>query len=194
MAEPTGPHGWKSARDCSLGSWQLPGEPTALADPDGRISFANPALTRITGLASDGVVGQGLSLFGLPWAGATLRSQHAGLYCGPAANNVVRDDGVGLSSEVQARIFEPFFTTRPQSQGTGLGLVVDDEASLRSIAADTARAPLTLQPGGVPFRGLESDQGDLWPKNYRAFAQVAVAAEQRDRLVGGQTLQLVGNF
>lgn len=34
----------------------------------------------------------------------------------------VRDTGVGMSAEVQARIFEPFFTTKVPGQGTGLGL------------------------------------------------------------------------
>lgn len=34
----------------------------------------------------------------------------------------VRDSGVGMTSEVQARAFEPFFTTKPQGVGTGLGL------------------------------------------------------------------------
>ena len=34
----------------------------------------------------------------------------------------VRDTGLGMSPEVQARIFEPFFTTKPPGVGTGLGL------------------------------------------------------------------------
>jgi len=36
----------------------------------------------------------------------------------------VRDDGNGISPEVQARLFEPFFTTRAAEGGTGLGLAV----------------------------------------------------------------------
>jgi CheY-like chemotaxis protein len=34
----------------------------------------------------------------------------------------VRDDGAGMSADVQSHIFEPFFTTKAASRGTGLGL------------------------------------------------------------------------
>ncbi|MEO0601741.1 MAG: ATP-binding protein, partial [Myxococcota bacterium] len=36
----------------------------------------------------------------------------------------VRDNGCGMSEEVQARIFEPFYTTKPVGQGTGQGLAL----------------------------------------------------------------------
>jgi len=35
---------------------------------------------------------------------------------------MVRDSGLGMSPDVQARIFEPFYTTKKVGQGTGLGL------------------------------------------------------------------------
>ena len=35
----------------------------------------------------------------------------------------VRDTGIGMSEEVQARMFEAFYTTKPKGKGTGLGLV-----------------------------------------------------------------------
>lgn len=34
----------------------------------------------------------------------------------------LKDSGVGMTPEVQARIFEPFYTTKPAGRGTGLGL------------------------------------------------------------------------
>lgn len=41
----------------------------------------------------------------------------------------VRDDGRGLSPEMQARIFEPFFTTRAGQGGSGLGLAICQSAA-----------------------------------------------------------------
>lgn len=34
----------------------------------------------------------------------------------------VRDEGVGMSTEVQTRVFEPFYTTKERGEGSGIGL------------------------------------------------------------------------
>jgi two-component system, sensor histidine kinase FlrB len=55
----------------------------------------------------------------------------------------VRDQGKGMSPEVQRRLFEPFFTTRPE--GTGLGLAI-----MRSVI-DAHGGEVTVQ--SEPGRG-----------------------------------------
>jgi signal transduction histidine kinase len=36
----------------------------------------------------------------------------------------IRDNGDGLSPDVQAHMFQPFYTTKPAGSGTGLGLSI----------------------------------------------------------------------
>ncbi len=50
--------------------------------------------------------------------------EHPGAVTGPHIRLSVRDDGVGMSAEIQGRIFEPFFTTKDKGRGTGLGLSI----------------------------------------------------------------------
>jgi len=73
---------------------------------------------------------------------------------GVYATLAVRDTGVGISDEMQARIFEPFFTTKPAGHGTGLGL---------SIVRDVVR-----ESGGFIFvqsaPGLGTSFVIYWPR------------------------------
>ena len=37
---------------------------------------------------------------------------------------IIKDNGIGMGSEVKKHIFEPFFTTKEVGKGTGLGLSI----------------------------------------------------------------------
>jgi signal transduction histidine kinase len=43
---------------------------------------------------------------------------------GEAVEIRVRDNGAGISPEIQDKLFQPFYTTKPTGEGTGLGLSI----------------------------------------------------------------------
>jgi GAF domain-containing protein len=43
---------------------------------------------------------------------------------GDAVEVRIRDNGIGMTSDIRAKLFQPFFTTKPTGEGTGLGLSI----------------------------------------------------------------------
>jgi len=43
---------------------------------------------------------------------------------GEAIEVRVRDNGIGIPTEIRDKLFQPFFTTKPTGEGTGLGLSI----------------------------------------------------------------------
>ncbi|HEX5137783.1 MAG TPA: ATP-binding protein [Planctomycetota bacterium] len=78
----------------------------------------------------------------------------------------VKDTGVGMSAETQARIFEPFFTTKG-NQGTGLGLVVVRSVVVRrggSVVVESSVGSGTCFRVVIPAlvsHGRENEKGRL---------------------------------
>ncbi|WP_374764623.1 hybrid sensor histidine kinase/response regulator [Yunchengibacter salinarum] len=66
----------------------------------------------------------------------------------------IRDSGVGIPEDIQAKVFEPFFTTKQLGQGTGLGL-----ATVYGIVKQT---------GGFVFLDSSPDAGTTFTLLFRA--------------------------
>jgi len=110
----------------------------------------------------------------------------------------VRDNGVGMTEQVQSRIFEPFFTTKPVGKGTGLGLSV----VFGEVERLNGRIEVTSSPGkGSEFRvylpivAAEPTAGEepIEPPRAREGETILLCEdEELVRLVTCQTLRIAG--
>lgn len=80
-------------------------------------------------------------LVGRPYGSVVIRTDRLGA---KHVRLVCRDDGNGMTPEVQARIFEPFFTTKLRQGGSGLGMNI-----VKSIVTDVlgGRVEVQSRPG-----------------------------------------------
>lgn len=78
------------------------------------------ALLNLTINARDAMPGGGT--LRIATGNATVHADEADLSAGDYAALSVRDNGTGMTQDVQSRLFEPFFTTKEVGKGTGLGL------------------------------------------------------------------------
>jgi two-component system NtrC family sensor kinase len=46
----------------------------------------------------------------------------------------IRDNGIGIPSDVKDKMFNPFFTTKPPGEGTGLGLSLSHDIIVKQHA------------------------------------------------------------
>ena len=96
-----------------------------LADTTGAAEVAPQAITRVL-----------LNLIGNAFYAVKKRAKEAGdenyqptvsvatRGRGDRIKILVRDNGIGISKDIQEKLFEPFFTTKPPGEGTGLGLSI----------------------------------------------------------------------
>jgi signal transduction histidine kinase len=60
----------------------------------------------------------------------------------------IKDNGAGMTEEVQQKLFNPFFTTKPMGKGTGLGLSISYQIIVEKHGGQ-------LQCFSVPGQGTE---------------------------------------
>jgi signal transduction histidine kinase len=100
----------------------------------------------------------------------------------------VRDNGLGMTPEVQGRVFEPFFTTKEVGKGTGLGLsmvygfVRQSEGHIEIESALGRGTTVTLYLPKARQK-LDAETEDVRPKAIAAGSERILVAEDNDELL-----------
>jgi two-component system, NtrC family, sensor kinase len=116
-----------------LGSW-----PLVLVSP-GRLRqvFVNLLLNAADAMAGQGTVAVRATVTAGPQEHALVRL-------------LLRDEGPGVSPELERKIFDPFFTTKSPGQGTGLGLSIS-RSIIESYHGTLELAPTPPGEKGAAF-------------------------------------------
>lgn len=121
-----------------------------------------------------------------------------GLSGGDYACIEVKDSGVGMTKEVQARLFEPFFTTKAQGRGAGLGLatsfgiVRQHEGTIR-VESEPGKGTCmrVLLPLGAAFETAPATSGVL-PIASASKRVLVVEDEPQVRAIAARALVSAG--
>ena len=112
----------------------------------------------------------------------------------PASSYVrvrVRDNGVGMPPEVQARLFEPFFTTKDVGEGTGLGLAFVQGVARHAggfVAVDSApRMGTTVSVYLPPSDGLVAVPEPARPPRVASTAPATILVVEDETAVRKMT-------
>lgn len=112
----------------------------------------------------------------------------SGCLPGPYVRLAVRDNGLGMTPEVQSRVFEPFFTTKEVGKGTGLGLSmvygfvrqseghIEIESTLGRGTTVTLYLPKARQKP-------DAETEDVRPQAIAAGSERILVAEDNDELL-----------
>ena len=120
---------------------------------------------------------------------------HPGVPAGEWVVLELRDTGVGMDGETQARIFEPFFTTKERGKGTGLGLATvygivrqaGGVVRVRSAPGAGSVFTLYLPPTAV---APEARRHEHAPTSVRGGSETVLLVEDEDavRAIARETL------
>jgi len=157
-----------------------PGLPRVLADP-GQIE---QVLTNLVVNARDAITDAGTVRIVSSLVSASTCADDTGIAAQPGRTYLcvsIRDDGAGMTEEVQRRAFEPFFTTKADDRGTGLGL-------------PTVLAIVTQAGGGMAIVSAPGEGCDVrvyLPTIPVTASQVPVLPDPRTLPGGNETILLV---